>query len=189
MAINFGSLLTEHKQSEHRREYRVVPVAVLRRAFPGVDLRDWQSWRERCGVPKHAHYASRLSALKLWILASANGQIDNSALTAAVSHWLTQEPDRIERWLNAFTTPVGANTISPRGEVHAAQAVMDAINKMAPDVAVTNRARLYEWFDRAGMRFSTRESYTYQQLTKVIAEARRSQRRGRWGSTSRQRTA
>jgi hypothetical protein len=180
MTISFGSLLKEHDA-----EMRCIPIAALRAAFWDVDLRLWQSWRERCGVPRCARLGSRLSALKLWILASCNGQKDDNEIRIEVAYRLNKSPDSIERWLNAFDAPVGGGDRTGQS----VSAVANAITELAPDVVVTHRNRLYEWFDRAGLRFSTRETYTHQQLLRVVTEARRSQRKGRWESTYRRRSA
>jgi hypothetical protein len=171
--------------SEHEAGVRCILIADLKASFPGVDHRTWQSWRERCGVPKGVHRGSCLSAVKLWVLASHYGKKTNKELAYEVAYRLKTNPASIQKWLSNRIAP-------PENEVVVGQgvdAVISAMISIAPDVAPPHRARLYEWFDRAGLRFSTRKTYTERQLLRVIGEARRSQRRGGWGSVSRMNTA
>jgi hypothetical protein len=180
MAISFDLLLDEHNVG-----VRCILIADLKASFPEVDHRTWQSWRERCGVPKGVHKSSRLSALKLWFLAWNNGNKTNGEITCEVGHRLRTNPASMEKWLDERMAPPGREAVAGQG----VDAVISAMIAIAPDVAPPHRARLYEWFDRAGLRFSARKNYTERQLLRVVREARRSQRRGGWGTCSRQQTA
>jgi len=163
--------------TEHEDGKRELSVSILRADFEGVDLRTWQSWRERCGIPKGSRKASRLSALKLLILASCEGKKNSAEIEAEVVARLRQSPEGVERWFKSFTEPVGGSVSAVGQRGQSLQAVIDAIATLAPDVRITHRTRLYEWFESAGMKFSTKSSYTPKQLAKVVVEARRSQRR------------
>lgn len=170
--LSFGLLLQEHKQGVRR-----IPAASFRELYPEVHNSRWQQWRELCGVPKGVHYMSRLSALKLWILAGSQGQISSAELQAAVALSIKGNAEGVREWLKGFEWSVGRRYGIPASA--AVDVVMNAINNLAPQVQVIHRQRLYEWFKKAGMRFSSRATYGRAQIMRVVTIALRGVGRGR----------
>jgi membrane-bound lytic murein transglycosylase B len=120
---------------------------------------------------------SRLSALKLWILAGNQGRISSKELKAAVALSIERNAEGAREWLKGFEWSVGRRHGIPASA--AVDAVMSAINNLAPQVQVIHRQRLYEWFRKAGMRFSSKATYGRAQIMRVVTVALRGVGRGR----------
>lgn len=164
--LSYRSLSDSHDSGD-----REALVSAVRSSFLDVDLRVWQSWRESCGIPKCARSCSKLSALRLWILARANGKLNKNEIQAKLAEWLKESPDSVEEWLGSVASPI---TAPVRSTPH----VVGAIKALAPDLVISSRARLYYWFERAGLCYSAKSEYTTGQLKRVIRQARISQSRG-----------
>jgi hypothetical protein len=173
MIVNFDLLL-----SEHRAGSRCVPVASFRELFCWVDDRTWQAWRAMSGVPKRARLMSRLSALRLWITASREGRVNKNEIRDAITKLTEEKPCETAAWLKSFEWSTKARSIAYSG-AEAIRSVMDAINNLAPQVDVIHRRRLYEWFKKAGLRFSVKRSYQRWEILRVVSIALRGVGRGR----------
>lgn len=172
MVVSFSLLLKEHNAGDRR-----IPVASFRELFPDVHNDRWQSWRRRCGIRKGAHKMSRFSALKLWILAGYQGGMSEAELRSAIADAIKKDPGKVELWLKGFEWNVGYRLgVSASAAV---RTIMGVINNLAPQVEVIHRQRLYEWFKKAGMNFSSRASYGRAQIMRVVSIALRGVGRGR----------
>jgi hypothetical protein len=167
---------------EHKGGVREIPVASFRESYQDIHPREWQSWRERCEIPKGSRTMSRLSAIRLNVLTRSRGRLSDIEVKNIVSRWLAEDPDQIERWLDQHRWGVGSR--SSAASTAAAQEVMNAINSFEPSIDVIHSRRLYEWFRRAGLEFSTRRSYSRQEIARVVAIARRGIGRGSRRSTA-----
>jgi hypothetical protein len=170
--IKFGSLLKEHDA-----DIRVIPVASFREIFHWVPEPTWQSWRTRAGVPARVRLMSRLSALQLWAIARVDGAINRNQVGLAVAKMVEEDPLRVADWLRSYEWSTKARTIAYSAS-EALRSVMGAINMLAPQVDVIHRQRLYEWFKRAGLKYSTRRSYQRYEILRVVAVAVRGVGRG-----------
>lgn len=174
MVVSFGSLLTEHIAGDRR-----IPVAMIREYFPEVENRRWQAWRERAGVPKASRSMSDLSALKLWAIAKTRGQLDDQQVRENLIRTINCSPQRVEEWLLRHRWVVSPETAKAAGFGRGDEAVIEAITNIAPFLDVRYRGRLYEWFDRAGLKYSTKGTYTRTEIMRVVAVAKRGVDKGR----------
>jgi len=173
MTISFDLLYDEHNAG-----VRCIPIASFREIFRWVDNSTWNSWRLRSGVPKRVRLMSRFSALGLWTLASRDGQINRNEIRNAVTSLIEARPCETVAWLKSFEWSTKARSIAYSG-AEAIRSVMDAINNLAPQVDVIHRRRLYEWFKKAGLRFSVKRSYQRWEILRVVSIALRGVGRGR----------
>jgi hypothetical protein len=125
---------------------------------------------------------SRLSAVRLNVLTRSKGRLSDSEIRDIAAKWLVADPDRIEKWLDHLEWGVGGGGAT--SSVLAAQEVMNAINSFESSIDVIHRRRLYEWFRKAGLEFSTRQSYSRQEIARVVRIAKRGIGRGRRRATA-----
>lgn len=156
MSLSFAQL-----RIDHNRGLRPVPIAPLRDAFAEIGWRRWGTWRFLAECPHRAQKISRLSAIKIWLLAVSHGQLDGKNLTTAIKQLIHQDGDRLEQWLQAIEWQSAARP----------EQMMAAINAFNPAIDVIHRQRLYDWFDRAGMRYSVSQPYSHRQVAEVAAIA------------------
>lgn len=153
--ITFGQLRVDHNNG-----VRPVPIKALRDTFADCHWRRWQSWRSLAECPPRAQKISQLSAIKLWLLATTHGSIAPQLSTATIA-LVQQQPERLEQWLKAIAWE-GCSS-------HAV--VMSAINGLNPEIDVIHHQRLYHWFERAGLQYSTRRTYSQRSICRVVAIA------------------
>ena len=161
-------LLREHRRGDLSMGDRPVSIAAIKAAFPEVGWRRWQDWRERADCAIGAQRISKLSALKLWMLAGSNGAASDDQIVAEVGRLAQSKPSMLKDWLESM-----------RWEVQGKAGTMNSINAMAPDVDVIHRQRLYEWWRKAGMRYSTANIYSHAQIARAVSVARVGAGKGR----------
>lgn len=160
-------LIKQHRRGDLSMGDRPVSIRAIRAAYPEVGWRRWQDWRSRAGCPRGAQQISRLSALKLWLIAGSNGAASDEQIVAGIAAMVSRHPAKLEAWLESI-----------RWEATTTGTVMDSVNSLAPDVDVIHRQRLYEWWGRAGMRFSTKATYNHAQVARAVHVARQGLGRG-----------
>lgn len=145
---------------EHNNNIRPVSVAVIRQSFADIHWRTWKHWRDLAECPHGAQKVSRLSALKLWVLAISNGVMEAGELSKAVNALLKEKGEVVAKWLQASIW-----------SIKGWEAVMKSINNLHPCLDCIHRQRLYDWFKKAGMRFSVKNTYSHAQLCRVVGVA------------------
>ena len=161
-------LLKEHRRGDLSLGDRPVSIAAIRETFPEVGWRRWKDWRNRAGCPARAQRISRLSALKLWLIAGSKGKASDEAVISEISRLTQGRATELRQWLDSM-----------RWEAETSATVMDSLNAIAPDLDVIHRQRLYEWWERAGMRFSASQKYSHAQIARAASVARKGKGRGR----------
>jgi hypothetical protein len=172
--LDFGSLLRDHKA-----QIRQIPVAMIREYFPEVGNRSWQSWRKRADVPRASRSMSDLSALKLWVIARSGGRIEDCHVSQGIIRLIGSDPQGVEDWLLRHRWVVSPDSARAEGLKGGNAAVIEAITNLAPYLDVQHRGRLYEWFDKAGLKYSTKGSYSRTEIMRVVSVAKRGINKGR----------
>ena len=152
---------------EHRRGLRPVSAAPIRETFPDIHWRTWQRWRSIADCPPRAQKISRLSAIKLWVLAMSGGTAE-ARLTQSVMFLLKSHSDKLSEWLRVTSW-----------QVSGVESMMRSINSVDAEIDVIHRQRLYEWSEKAGLSFSVKRDYSHSQVARVANAARRGVGRGR----------
>jgi hypothetical protein len=161
MTISFVSL-----RKDHNDDIRRIPIASLRESYSDVSARQWQKWRNSCEIPKRARLISAFSAIRLWIIAGSKGSLKGNELREAMKAAIRSNPEKMANWIAQLEWAVGR--VSGNSAI---QSVINALNAVVPHLDVIHRQRLYDWFRKAGMKFSTRAVYSRAQILRVVAVA------------------
>ena len=148
-------------QQADAAEDRCVSAAEIRRMLGNPTSHTWARWRKLLGIARQ-HKITMLSALGLLVLARFKEQGRQIQCVGVVIEELRElcyfNEALIREWLTNFCSIQGPN-------------LARAIERVNPSAKVRHRQYLYRWCRRAGFRYSTRKSYSPEQVRRVAAIA------------------